>query len=558
MHTRSLCLLAAVLGLLASALAGAQEARSPEQPCITEAMRREDPRLEKPVTLSERLIVVGDALVRLGEQAGVALSAGERDGAADVSLALFRRDQPLARILNGIWSLLSYRGAAWRWERAGGPGRCSYRLTQPRAARELGPSLTAWVQARLEAHAQRLLDAADETETQRAQALRDVYGTDDMLKVAACPTDRFWLGVRAFRDLLTPAEKASLLRRDQLVVIPKSRAGPEWCERITSACGDGQNPPNQVAMAFMRARGVSAPLVVALFPGIYCPQVFGGVPLNEACAREIDALWQLDGDVRGDAAMARPIAARSGDPGPSSTAERDGGQWMLRRLGMALEAIAEGARVPVLARLPEGANARDGHVPDVRGRTLREVERDLWREPWVMKWRDRVLLMSARTWPLNEAPVPQWLVHELRRHARPGEYLPFDDLTTAADLLGEYQLKRLAWEFPVMERVASARHILAPFRRFPALWRRARSAAGLPITPEVAAALRPLMPANVIEVFDRGEPAVLRVGLLGGPKPEEPARRLTFELRALDGRFLVGHYFEDRCQPLPEEKPSAK
>ena len=75
---------------------------------LSEAERKQDPRLEKRVTLlAPRRYYLGELLETLSEQTGVSLSASDRDGAAGELVLVRLQDVPLFEVMNALWSLVS-------------------------------------------------------------------------------------------------------------------------------------------------------------------------------------------------------------------------------------------------------------------------------------------------------------------------------------------------------------------------------------------------------------------------------------------------------------------
>src|SRR5437867_123663 len=73
---------------------------------LTDAMRKEDPRLEQRVSLATSRIPVGALLEKLSAQTGVRITADDRQGAGDDEVAVFLHDVPLATAMDALWSLL--------------------------------------------------------------------------------------------------------------------------------------------------------------------------------------------------------------------------------------------------------------------------------------------------------------------------------------------------------------------------------------------------------------------------------------------------------------------
>ena len=89
-----------------------------QEPNITADMIQADARLLEKITIRKPRIHIGELADDISKQTRVRILTGEKDGSADPNIALFCQNTPLYKLLNGLWSLMSYRGAAWKWERA--------------------------------------------------------------------------------------------------------------------------------------------------------------------------------------------------------------------------------------------------------------------------------------------------------------------------------------------------------------------------------------------------------------------------------------------------------
>lgn len=177
---------------------------------LSKAMRAEDPRLEKRVTISAPHIYVGELLEEWARQTGVNLLASDRDGASGEQVTVFLRDVPLAQAMNALYSLVSYQQAAWHWSRSSDPakpGEFRYQLLRPAAARHLSDRLRSQVQEDFEAQADTLLNALKMTpEEQKEAARRDP-------DVAMLMQDkRLAAGLSAFAAVLSPEARQRVLR----------------------------------------------------------------------------------------------------------------------------------------------------------------------------------------------------------------------------------------------------------------------------------------------------------------------------------------------------------
>ncbi len=126
----ALCMLS--LAVCSRTAACADGAAAPENPgAITAEMRAADARLETKIALSEPRTRLGTLLEKIARTTGVALAADRRDGTADVYVQAYCDGLPVADVMNGLWSLLSYRKAELEWHAEGPKEKHSYTLGRP-------------------------------------------------------------------------------------------------------------------------------------------------------------------------------------------------------------------------------------------------------------------------------------------------------------------------------------------------------------------------------------------------------------------------------------------
>lgn len=573
--TSSIVSIVLLLGM-ASPCVAAQIERPVTEPNITAEMRHDDPRLAQRVTVWHQRIRVGELLQEISSTTHVSITAGDRDGAEDPHVAVFFRDVPLSTALNAVWSLMSYRTALWRWDRYGSAGAYTYRLVVPQNARGLRDRLNAWVQQQFEANAAKLMAACDGTDAERRAALKDLYGDPDQLGTTQT-AERLWVDIRAFKHALTPEQQKQVLRGETEIDVPMSALDPASRQRVMADWHEYADTPVYSLVAGRMVEqpprpeptGVHFHLVGYLNTPSLCldmiastseaPYEIGGIPLERDYRARIRGLWMLDADSAEDAAMDRPMSHPSDEaeltptgPRPPASTDPNGQPTILAidHLVKRLEDVAAASGVALLARLPE----EEAHVSlsEPWGKTLREYWKQLWNQALMVKWRDGVLLASTDSWPRQEPPVPLRVIRALRRDAKPGELLPWQDLLDVADSLTPKQIARLAPEFPVMRAVAGAQGILHLFSRYPDLARKAQAPPGLPISPQVAVALRPFLPAQLMAFIKSGEARFLSLKLTEEHNPGEAYRQVIFLLRSQDGKALQGIGFRQEPQPLTQ------
>lgn len=98
---------------------------------------QEDTRLAALVSVSSGRVYLGELIDMLSRQSGVKVDAEDKDGTSSEPIAIRVERMRLFDVLNGLWSILSYRGAKLDWKRDGAPGSYRYTLYRPLAARNL-------------------------------------------------------------------------------------------------------------------------------------------------------------------------------------------------------------------------------------------------------------------------------------------------------------------------------------------------------------------------------------------------------------------------------------
>jgi hypothetical protein len=539
---------------------------------ITQEMLKADPRLESHISIKSRRISISDFALEVTRQTGIAITTGERDGSGDEEVAIFCANVPAYRMLNGLWSTMSYKGGSWSWRRTGQPGAYRYQLKQPAAARSLRQRLRDEVQQKLERDTERLMNSIDGSDDEKAAALKDIFGEPEKGFEAyyAFSKDRVWADIRSFKEALTPIQRAAVLRGDTQVIAPLSVLSATARDyyysvnkvRAQKARDAGKTfgaAPQMVR--FSRTKTTGTPALLIDVPNATSGQpVVGGIPLTLAFWDRIKPLWRMEGDSASDSAEDRimkaptealPDAPKLDTSRLSAAGVRFGEpasfEGAAGRLALRLEEISVGADVPLIARLAQD-NSMTG-LSSPWGASLKEYWKQLWRVDLMEKWRDGVQLVSVISWPLEDPPVPGWMLRQFRKDAKPGTLLPLTDITLAADQLTKTQLMRTVFEFPTMRDVATYRGPLAFIRRFPTYTRQAESPQGLILTSPVVSALRPLFPAQLMAPIDAGEARFLTIAVENGPNRDAPRRDVTFAFRDAEGRIIRSLIYTETPQP---------
>lgn len=422
---------------------------------------QEDPRLSKPVTVAMADAYVGEILDSLSQSAAVTLTADAQSGAPDERLAVYATGTKLVDLLNGIYSMLSYRSGEWHWSRKNFPGGYHYYLSQSAPAQRIGPVLDGQLQAQFEDHATEMLKGLSLPPDQLADFLRH-----DEVAAKLLSDDLLKQGLRVFDEELTPEMRQSVLRGQQEPMIPIDRLSEDGkklvdavAKRIIRA-GEPQ-APRWIRFKLSKVAVSVAPMMVIEVDGLGAYGYLGGPPLSQRFLSRVQDEWFLPGDSRTSALMNEMV------PAPvSATSPRTADAPLTRRVREATEPL----HVPVIIRL---AKMRGLQLNRPYGKPLRAFLDDLKSSPSNIqyKWRSGVLLIADSTWfkgRSHSAPAPFSIVSKLRQSARQNEgILPLDAIGSALSTLNNYQVDEISAEFEVLKRARAWKPVLSIYSQSP-------------------------------------------------------------------------------------------
>lgn len=413
---------------------------------LTPAMRQEDPRLNQVVAIRSPHLPVGELLERLSESTGVDLKvASPPDGAGDPVLIASLRALPLYEAMDGLWALVSYRGAQWHWARNGEPGHYSYLLSRPAGARELAGNLLREQEQRFEGEATaRILVAAglisdEEYKSRLGSALgASEIGARDGFPISDAARGALGIAARA----LTGDQITALVSGRERITLPISsldEKGRDFARNQydsikpkTSDDGVHWTPmPMPDRLHLCRAnRDGAAPCLMFGLEGLGETAYSGGAPVERAMARASVARWMLPGD---DAHSEREAQALPPLRVPDGRTDSGPERVLL---------LSDLAKVSLLMRypLPDGPDARS-----VTGETLAAALAALQADPprYAHKWRAGLLLVEWIPWyQCDDAQAPWPLYREMREACGPGGgAVPMDLLLKAGSVLTERQVR---------------------------------------------------------------------------------------------------------------------
>ncbi len=261
-------------------LCGTAVAASP----LTGDQKREDPRLSQRVNIQFTQGYVTELMDRLARDTGVQVSAGGAasiaDGAGDERITVYIRTAPLFDVLNAVWSLYSYRGAEWHWERDSKGRTVGYTLRRGRNAQLFPYRLRQASHEAYAAHTEAMLAAVHLPPDQLAALRRRNHAVDRCFE-----SERLVSGLRAFVGALSPADQGAVLRGEARITVPRGGLSPsaqQWANSIfeqqlpPSIRPPGRLPPTNVTCYARTAPGFIFPSLILNLDGLGGYAYLGG------------------------------------------------------------------------------------------------------------------------------------------------------------------------------------------------------------------------------------------------------------------------------------------
>jgi hypothetical protein len=515
---------------------------------ITDAMRTDDPRLNKIVTFMSPRIYVGELLEKLSAQTGVIISASERDGAADEQIAVFLPGVRLGDALDVLWSLLSYKAASYHWERNGEPSNYHYRLVRPSNAQRLPARLSGLSQEIFEQMTAMLMDASTaEPEVRKqivARMVKELLQGDQALVNGYLDTnDRTWTGLALFKESLSPEKQANVLRdQNAAIQVPVSQLNEQgqrfvhsvWedshAKRKRNGVEEAVPEPGFIRFKISRSlKGQVAPILVITIEGIGGYGYAGGTPLEKALRKRIADLWMLTNDSTNNPAASRVVTMSQ----KLEPAEKRPSHAFEFRLAQ----ISEAASVPIMARIPDGQIDDPGPAFEHSVQDFLSKIKDV--PPYCQnKWKNNILLIDYPTWFQDQPATGTWqLVKQLRlsQQANSG-FLPLEDLAVAANRLTPAQLNQLGNEFPVLKNVADLQEIFNATCLSKQTLTQLTSKSGLALTEEIRASLS--TEPYLKTVLEQGNVRTVRLTEEEHKDQDPPTREVTFGFVTTEGKWV--------------------
>ena len=189
---------------------------------ITPQQRAEDKRLEHPITLNVPHIYLGEFIERLAGETGVDISMDNRDEGSGAVICAYLSRIPLGDVMDALWSLNSFRGAEWHWQRSGEAGKYRYRFMRTDSAKNLAGKLRQSIQSSFEQEAALLQVSAKLSPEERKKWMDKEKSEDPLLS-----DERVLGGIRIFGEAFPPAMQAQILRGEENPTIQVNQLSPQ-------------------------------------------------------------------------------------------------------------------------------------------------------------------------------------------------------------------------------------------------------------------------------------------------------------------------------------------
>jgi len=523
---------------------------------LSNTARTQDVRLERKVSVRPGQMPLAALMATLTKQSGVLLTIDVREAVSGAAVFVALKDIPLADAMNSIWSLLSYSGAALRWQADGSEGGLRYALEMTSASRQFPLLLKAQIQRKFETHAATMMGLALMTPQERKTHVKELtsswlLSSDDTAKDWIADEVE-WSGLRTFAESVPPADQLQVLRSQKRVdvqVRQLSAAGRDfissYMNRLKPSSTSPQGvttplpEPDQVGFVTGQAMGRET-LTPSLYIYIHGRSVsfMGGFALELGIKDWIGQQWMLPGDTRDDSledsVLAKPLVGKS-EP---ADAPGEGEVPANYQAVLGLKEMARSTPISCLALLDES-----GTVPRVAyGQTVKAyLAKATLNCSLNKKWRGRVLLLSAPTRVIyDSANLPYRFIKNLTHSGVQGSnFLSLAEMAEMQSALTKGQLETNSRKYALLGAVQAYAPLLSYYSRDHDIARTGGTALG----PELSGALRQTFGLPTQHPLFSGEAAWVRLSTVDDSSSDVPTRHVRLEYMHADRKWVFLHGF---------------
>ena len=401
---------------------------------IDAQMRNEDKRLDKTVSISRNRIAIGQLLRQFSDQTAVTLDINDLDLASGYDLLVQCDHVPVGQMMDALYSLVSTRGAEWKWLRAGKPDQYSYLLVETKPAKERPERYRTLARRGFLdyiAMMRRLSELGPDERLAHKNELRSTLKieSDDALNYFL-GEKQFWSEAKLFFGILSPEQQEQVLdgtapfsfHADQIPASLYAHYHASFAAggHSTSQPDGSLKPdpePKEFTIAAYYPRSVGdelAPSIRIHYKNSFAVTMLGSGYPSYTIRATVLKDWFLPGDGEIDPASSRIVPKKRVEDLPDKQLLGPDGRLFYEtsppgEMAAHLQEMAAGASIPLLAILPPSEMGLVGKPATKQvGELLQLMQRGLHE---MYKWRGGVLLLNNADWFLEQEPaVPyRWL-----------------------------------------------------------------------------------------------------------------------------------------------------
>jgi hypothetical protein len=478
-------------------------AHAPAQSQIDPAMRKDDTRLELPVSITRRNTRIGEVVELLSQQTGVPINVHSQDTMSGTPITIHCSKVPLIDVMNALWSITSNKEGRMLWIRSTGEAGYRYEFAESAHVKNRAMQRRAFATQALINHALVMIELAKMTPEQREGNKRRIteslFMDDDYWADALVAYEGTWDNVRLLDAAMPRQTLIKLMRGEIAPTIEIETLAPSaqpLAKRILTSGktmtrhndGPWEEVPPPTSLQFYTAPGAED--VLQMSPAVFlrfamgAKSLVGGYALDSGIRTVIRKAWMMPGDSPESSLSNKIVGPEIQEKTPQvGDPVEVRGRLVARRPPKAIELrliqTAQGAGISMIAILPRKQDTDPGDpvnrpVQDILEKTGKSSLRPIY------KARDGFLMVCYPSWFLeDDKAIPYSLV---KKHLRGKDGLiPLVNMASLMSAITDAQAKELALDYPAIEAAMELRPLFRLYSKFPQII----TSAGLQLNPRI-------------------------------------------------------------------------
>ncbi len=403
----------------------------------------QDPRLNKPVSLSKGRLLLKTVLNEFSAQTGVAMTIDGRDPASGYSVLIECNQVPVGKMMNALYSLMSIRGGEWNWTRYGKESAYTYTFHETPGAKNRGAihqNILNGLMSNYVAVMNQLAPLTmDERRLHKDDLKKALFLDDGPMIDFYFENESFWNEANFFCRALNREQQQAILEGKSITVVLNTlphdvynfyhQAYLQMDPKERDETGKMIPVPEPLSVQF--SPSYPDHRQERLAPAILVSDSMGAVSwMGTGCLEfgvrdAIKKAWLLPSDRASDAASNKVVESTPETEGQKQ--EREADEALLRRLtpdslfpnrrkGLKLDTdlqqLASGTSTPLLAILHDQLNSDASPVGKPMQQFLDRLEGNF--KTYMVKWDQGMLLVAYPEWFTDTTPaIPYSLLHNL-------------------------------------------------------------------------------------------------------------------------------------------------